>query len=499
MQIVLRQSFPLGRFHATPWRVSPFDDPHGEWPPSPFRLVRAIVARFHQLAREQGGDGEALERLVRSFVQSDVRFYLPPSAKRGPAIRQYLPGIGLEWNPAGKKDQARGAMKAPERFLAQDNCVAVPADEPLYWLLEGADWTEGALALLDACLARMTYFGRAESVTTIERLADGLPQGLEPNCELTTHRGRGAVPVLCANRDLTVAMASVETSTIDAAIPPGAVWRYAVRPPPPPRRRVVVPKKHRPQNVVQFAIGATVEPPLAAVATLTNWFRGRVLVNALTDLNDGVLTRWSNASADLRDRVASLSGKDASGRPLEGHKHARYLVWRDGGRLTRLFVHRAHPFEAWELDAILRAAGEPLRWSHTTGGWSAHLVPLDAAVPPPPGFGGGRHERWASVTPFVPARHFLDRRGRPMKGDTVPEQIADELARHGFPPATVAALEDAGWVQVHAPKRKAGEATNNARRSFHVELTFAEPVAGPIFLGHSTFYGLGLFAPALDD
>ncbi len=30
MRIVLSQTFPLGRFHATPWAANPFDDPHGE-------------------------------------------------------------------------------------------------------------------------------------------------------------------------------------------------------------------------------------------------------------------------------------------------------------------------------------------------------------------------------------------------------------------------------------------------------------------------------------
>jgi CRISPR-associated protein Csb2 len=52
MQIVLKQTFPLGRFHATPWRVNPYDDPHGEWPPSPWRLVRGVVARWYQWWRE---------------------------------------------------------------------------------------------------------------------------------------------------------------------------------------------------------------------------------------------------------------------------------------------------------------------------------------------------------------------------------------------------------------------------------------------------------------
>lgn len=52
MRVILRQTFPFGRFHATPWKVFPFDDPHGEWPPSPWRLVRGLLARsFHTVAK----------------------------------------------------------------------------------------------------------------------------------------------------------------------------------------------------------------------------------------------------------------------------------------------------------------------------------------------------------------------------------------------------------------------------------------------------------------
>ncbi len=72
MRLVLQQSFPLGRFHATPWRVNPFDDPYGEWPPSPWRLVRAIVARWYQWRREtvETWPEEELDDLIRALCAS---------------------------------------------------------------------------------------------------------------------------------------------------------------------------------------------------------------------------------------------------------------------------------------------------------------------------------------------------------------------------------------------------------------------------------------------
>ncbi|HET7930920.1 MAG TPA: type I-U CRISPR-associated protein Cas5/Cas6, partial [Rhodanobacteraceae bacterium] len=93
MRIVLRQIFPLGRFHATPWAVNPFDDPHGEWPPSPWRLARAITARWYQWAREadQQPDEAELEKLLEAFCTSKFSFHLPPHSSKGTSLRQYFP------------------------------------------------------------------------------------------------------------------------------------------------------------------------------------------------------------------------------------------------------------------------------------------------------------------------------------------------------------------------------------------------------------------------
>ena len=95
MQLVLEQTFPLGRFHATPWKVFPYDDAHGEWPPSPWRLVRAVLARSFQLDREIAGStanhAPLREAIVRAFATSKISWQLPLSTWRGPGLRQYHP------------------------------------------------------------------------------------------------------------------------------------------------------------------------------------------------------------------------------------------------------------------------------------------------------------------------------------------------------------------------------------------------------------------------
>src|SRR5947199_10537444 len=118
MQIVLRQVFPLGRFHATLWRTNPFDDPYGEWPPSPWRLVRAVVARWYQWTREQTQEEpnfQELDDLVRALCTSTYRFHLPAQAQQGMPLRQYFPAE-FAWNPKGNKN---GALRGLRTSIAK--------------------------------------------------------------------------------------------------------------------------------------------------------------------------------------------------------------------------------------------------------------------------------------------------------------------------------------------------------------------------------------------
>src|SRR5581483_2513801 len=113
---VLRQEFPLGRFHATPWRVNAFDDPHGEWPPSPWRLVRAVAARWYQWARETEQQPELanLEQLQAALCKSTYAFHLPAEARKGKPLRQYHPTeFGMDppnWRHVARYQRTTGGV-----------------------------------------------------------------------------------------------------------------------------------------------------------------------------------------------------------------------------------------------------------------------------------------------------------------------------------------------------------------------------------------------------
>ncbi len=587
MRVVLRQAFPLGRFHATPWRVNPYDDPHGEWPPSPWRLVRAVTARWYQWAREVGKDPERpedfgeLESLQRALCQSSYAFWLPPSARRGVSLRQYQPteikmtqpawrwvaeferpteakddkdveakakkvtgakvtiskpkkkditrGQPVSWTATVKGKQleeakrvvegALGLPKTPWQHvcdpglrsygtsLVQDNYWCVPPDDPVWWFLEGDHWSDnGLVESLEACVERLTWFGRAETLTRV-RVASADEEIPEPNCTLRDTRIAGAAPVLVPLPEAT--REDIERTTDDEkakgrSVPPGAIWRYALRPPRPPvRERRRTPAYQENLHLIQLAIGWNVPPEPRAIVRLTSRFRGAVLRELLRIKTDDSSTTWSRASRDVRESIATMVGKHANGTPLSGHRHTEFLAWCEDDAPTRLLVWRGpDSFDADEQEAIFRAAARDVSWAAPgmdADEWKVRLIPLDRSVPSPPGFDQRASLVWESVTPYVPPRHHL-RRGRPRKGESIPNQIRRELASRGFVGAgrvEVEQIRGGVWVAVHVPRSKTvKQPFLGDRRGYSIRLTFPEPVRGPLRLGHSSSFGLGLFRPA---
>jgi CRISPR-associated protein Csb2 len=168
----------------------------------------------------------------------------------------------------------------------------------------------------------------------------------------------------------------------------------------------------------------------------------------------------------------------------------RLLVWRDGS-----------PFDADEQTAVLRAAARELSWAAAgsdANDWKIRLVPLDEVVPPPPGFDGALAKTWESLTPYVPPRHYL-RGAKPRPSESIAVQIRRELALRGTPggqQTNITEISDATWVAVHLPRRAAVARTFiGDRRGYWLRLEFLESVPGPIRLGHSSSFGLGLFRP----
>jgi CRISPR-associated protein Csb2 len=504
MQLVLEQTFPLGRFHATPWKVFPYDDAHGEWPPSPWRLVRAVLARSFQLDREIAGStanhASLREAMVRAFATSKISWQLPLSTWRGPGLRQYHPAE-FKRVPASAKEpgmMAYNTTKVLDNFWITSGTAA-----PVVWLFEGPDWPPLLLAHLDGCLARMLYFGRAESITEIRRL-----QGPQiDDASLTTLQARrtgSTVPVLALKHDATLSQLEATTDTPSVAvtdIPPGSRWMFAERPQRPRIRPVSRPKpEFPPVSLIQFAIGSKVAPRYKDTVLITERFRNRVLGCFTKILTGNPRTKWSEAPADVRDQAFLLSGRNPDGSPAKGHRQVSYFLSGTCDAPSRLCAWRSEPFNDKEQRAILDAANTPLPLNYKDDPWTLNLVPLDILVPPAPGLDVTPHCEWESLTPYVPPRHVYGRSGKEKPGCSVVEQLSSELESRGFPVGRlIAAVRECGWVKIHRNKPARDARTNNDKLGYTVKLAFGEPVKGPISVGASSHFGLGLFVPAAPE
>jgi CRISPR-associated protein Csb2 len=383
----------------------------------------------------------------------------------------------------------------------QDNFWLTSPDANLTWIIEGGDWTPELAQLLASCLDRMTYFGRAESITAA-RLITAPADNLLPNCVLTDRRSNSAVPVLCWSPDVTLAQVLLTSDEAKTNPPPGAIWRYADRPQRTPTkpRPVTIHRLRSPIHFIQFALGSHVAPLYTDAVRITERFRTRMLGRFVERLSGQRIkgNAWSNATPEIKAQGALLSGKHADGTPLEGHRHPYLLLHGEPDRPTRLCIWRAEPFTGDEQAAILSAASHPLELSYKNDPWTITLVPLDQMVLRPPGFGKQASTRWRTLTPWVPPCHALDKKGRPKPGQSLEEQLQRELSQHAVSLAEPAVIERVGWVKSHQPtsSRRDSGPTNTSKLGYNVSLSLTAPYKEPLILGHSSHFGLGLFVPA---
>lgn len=507
MPLVLRQTFPLGRFHATRWNQNPYEDRFGEWPPSPWRLLRALVARWFQYSRETGDDDVALRNeLLKKLGKQVPKFQLPEASWRGPAVKQYHP-TGVVWSDGQAKNPG---YKRPGSTLIEDHYRAVPSESPIFWVWDDVELEAESRErqLLDALLRRTIYFGRSESYCRM-----CVDDAARPtiNCTLKSQSEGGnpvLVPLPGGDLDLTVLLSTTDSSTLKSRrIPPGTAWFYASIPPKRiDTRRTAPSSRHSVSaNLLQFSIGGRVLPPLAHWVKLTERFRSAVLRQRYLQVSAGRASQWAELTTLERSELRLIRGIEPDGSPVEGKDTTFIAILPDeAGAPTRLACWRSMPFTAEEIDAFVAACDLPMAWDYSAPEWQVRIVPLPLNMPSLNTF-FGQSRVWASSTPFVlpVGRRRYRRNGRQRTGETPQVSLRKMLARFGYPPAEVILthgtdIADQEWVTVHeaagAQRPRQGERTTSMLPGFRFTVSFEAPVTGPLAVGHSCHFGLGLFA-----
>ena len=510
---VIELRFPAGRLHATPWGRH-VNEGAVEWPPSPWRILRALIATWHFKTKVDVPE-PVMRDLIRTLASTCPLFQLPHASLGH--TRHYMPVI------EGKKQKV---TKVFDTFIHMNEPLRIAWDVSLS--------TEQNRALGLLC-ERLGYFGRGESLVTAKALLTD--NSIEPNAQPLLENnpipvGRVLVRLLApVNEDVHDAWLAAQTTvqatvpakgkrgnagkTSSLALPPtifdalhantgelqAAGWTL------PPGSQLVDYIRHedcfdlepappRLQShhltVVRFAVASTVLPRITQA------------VSVAERVHQTLLSKFPDGSAP-----EVFTGRDKNGKPLAGHPHAFILCEANGVRdaITHVTVFAQSGF-----NADTRRALESLQkvWGH--GGHDLQLVLLgfgkadtfvDAALL-------GKAKVWRSLTPFVPTRHPKSYRdGRPkLDSDGWPigspeHDLRRLITQAGLPmPVKVEELREITTNSRRLrplefqTERRHGSGTRAHRSPAAFQITFAEPRYGPLAFGYGAHFGLGLFVRA---
>ncbi|MBI1313652.1 type I-U CRISPR-associated protein Cas5/Cas6 [bacterium] len=176
MSIVIKARFPAGRYHATPWGRH-VNEGVPEWPPSPWRLLRSLVAVWKRTLPELT---EEQVRPVLEQLASPPVFRLP--AHRVAHTRHYMP-----WEKKGPDD----------RTLVFDTFVSVDRNDELLMGWPDGELNAEQLAVLNLLVGNLTSLGRAESWVDAEATDSSRDhEDIDWNCRPSTTESN-PVPVIC--------------------------------------------------------------------------------------------------------------------------------------------------------------------------------------------------------------------------------------------------------------------------------------------------------------
>lgn len=443
-----------------------------EWPPSPYRLLRALYDVWQRKCFDlpDGDVGAVLEALAAS----PPRFQLPAAVATH--TRSYL--------SANSKDAA-------DKNLVFDPFLVFDRPHACYLCWPDLEFSATHRRALGALLANMNYLGRSESWVEAE-LWDGPVErqfesaaGESTNDEHELERVACAVPA-AEYRGNTTWMGALTFSTANLlkerassppllrhvryTVPKGAI---AVN----PVRRI----ERKPAEIQAILLGldATVLPLATATMEVAEQVRVRLM---------GAHKRRMGGD---ESRVSPLfSGKTADGSKRLDHGHVYILpLGNQTSRIDRiLIVSMREAFDRDELDAVrgvrelYQRDGRPTVRCVVT--WQGRLEESDQM----------RCSRVVeSATPFVPPRHW--RKGRDFDR-FLEDEVRRQCLNHGVIQKVVGCepMELGGLF--HLAEYRRNRKDDPVRPGYALRLTFEREVLAPFAIGYGAHFGLGQFRAA---
>lgn len=454
--------FLAGRFHATPWGRH-VNEGEPEWPPSPWRLMRALVASWKRTAPELN---EQQVQKVLTKLAAPPAFQLPPATSSH--TRHYMP-------------------RSADKRLVHDPFVVIDRDrggecEPLTFWWSDQELTEQEEQTLDKLLAGVGYFGRAESWCEAKRRHEKPEINSQPVAQGASDKESGTVhTLLCPEVDVTLSQLLTETTELQKKgynRPPGSQWLAYSR----PRTALIAGQKKptpltKPKHIAIFLLQARVLPNRIEALSVAEWIR--MAANGAYG--------YQNEDAASPTFTGKLGGEIRQ----DQHRHAFFLPEGDpeGRKIDRVTIWAPDGFDTKELKVLKSLRSIP---DHRRRGPSKHedgdrirLVPLALLDNQREGV-FGHSTVWESYTPYLSTRYR----------DSQEEQIRRECRQRGLGELlSVEPIINKDWVTY---RRRRWNKKNPPGTPMGYRLTFAEPIEGPLSLGGASHFGMGRFLPKND-
>ena len=531
----IRVKFPARRYHATPWDAN-VNEGRVEWPPCPWRLLRALIAAGYNKLGWTDSLPSLAESLIKKLSGQSPNFFLPKSTAAH--TRHYMPYMD------GRQEKKTKVFDTFLKFADDNASMLIQYDVAL----EPAE-----IELLAELVASLSYLGRAESWVDAE-LTDSADQAFEGPDFISVGLATSADPVRtrllasmesndllnwrqqevnhavqrvidnaeATGKSLTPAKIKNATKKIDDLYPGDVVaalqqtntqWQKAGWPRPPGSRWVdyqYPDELFERRPLTPIAVNRSFKKPTAILLAIDGEGKrgtlrpGMQRALPLMELLHSEAIRYATRELKL-GHLPELTGTDVDGNPRRGfHTHAHWLPlsFEGNAKIDHVLIIAAEGFSRDAVQAISR-----IRWAYAKGQSSLSINMVGqgdvktiheqlvasgtvatntlAILQPSKSF--------VSATPMV-LRKYLSRHGK----KSFEGQVREELMERGLPdPKSIERISNQEMVKSklkgYLLRRRAGKNQPPHESSWACRITFNRPVDGPITLGYASHFGLGLF------
>ncbi|MCD4786339.1 MAG: type I-U CRISPR-associated protein Cas5/Cas6 [Candidatus Eremiobacteraeota bacterium] len=505
--LTIQLKFLNGRYHSTPWGRN-VNEGVVEWPPSPFRLLRALIDTW----KRKFSDLEEIRvtNVLEALAVEPPRFHLPRASSSH--TRSYL--------SMNKKDLTKNKKEVFDAF------VVISPDSSIHMNWHDVELNPGENEVLEKLLSGLNYLGRSESwvEASIGQNGENIQYNCYPLKDVEGQIGESDEPVEVAGviqkneyeeapfsppgkgsgkkkpvknfLSWLSALCLTSKDVIDFRLShhPAMKTITYLR----PRNCFEIKYESREKerksrvNCVLYALESKVPPKITDTLKVAGRFR-EILMG---------IHRKIMGSKELVSQ--KFSGKDRKGKYLKGHQHAYFLpldMNRDG-YIDHFLILCNECFDRKELMALDQMDS---LWWWSKKSYDIRLTPVF----------WGKSGRlpiksscvYKSATPFIPTRHW--RKGRGNLLEWLEGEVCREARNHGLPEPTSVEWSNEDPDERHKFKMERSSLQFNwyefirNRKSdqpkwgYNLTLTFETPPSRPVFsLGYANHYGLGLFLPA---